>query len=268
MAITTLRRRGAHQRAAADTVPPTEYDRPAGYERPVRFHRPVGVAFTGLLAVLVGAWGAVAGYIGPYFGWHPVAQNAWTASWQNGLLHLIPGAAAVAAGLMLMFMGPARRSVRGKSFVVPAVMLLASGAWFVIGPVAWPTFETGPAFLAAGPMRHLLDVAASSFAVGLVLVMLGGMALKAAAVPPVMIAEDPYTPAEAGTGRTVAAERDVADRNLADRNVADRNAVADRPVASAQSTAPGVPMAATHEGVHPVEGRATEGAPVTERPEV
>jgi hypothetical protein len=161
--------------------------------------RPVGVAFTGLLALIVGAWGAIDVYIGPYFGFRPVAGQAWVGNLQNGLLHLAPGAVAAAAGLMLMMMGPARRTVRGGAFLLPAVMLLAAGAWFVIGPVAWPTFEHGPAFVTAvSPMRNLLNVACSSFAVGLLLVCFGGMAMKAGVVPPVPTDVDPYAPAEAG----------------------------------------------------------------------
>jgi hypothetical protein len=152
------------------------------------WRRPVGAAFTGLLALVVGAWAALAGYVGPYFDFRPVARTVWVTSLQNGLLHLLPGAVGAAAGLALMVMGPARRSIRGGSFVLPAAMLIASGAWLVIGPDAWPTLETGSAFLAAhSATRHLLDVACSSYAPGLAMVLLGGMALKAAAVPPVRI---------------------------------------------------------------------------------
>ncbi len=161
--------------------------------------RPVGASLSGLAAVLVGAWGALAGYVGPYFGWHPTAATTWDANLQNGLLHLAPGAAAFAAGLMLLALGPARRGARGGSLALPALLLLAAGAWFVIGPVAWPTFESGPAFapaLSAG--RNLLNQACSSLAPGLVLAALGGMALKAAMARPVVTEEvaEPVTAAE------------------------------------------------------------------------
>ena len=218
MALAIRHSRGAHTRAVAG-----EPAAPRVYERPV------GAAFTGLAALLVGAWGALAGYIGPYFAFRPVDQHVWVASWQNGLLHLLPGAVAAAAGLMLLAMGPARRSVRGGAFLLPAVLLLGAGAWFVIGPVAWPTFHSGAAFNPVmSATRNLLNVACASFAPGLFLVMLGGMALKAAMVPVVPV-EDPYTPTEAGR---VPADRAAADRTAADRAAADR-AVADRTVADA-----------------------------------
>lgn len=188
------------------------------------YERPVGVALTGLTALIVGAWGALAGYVGPYFGFRPVAAHVWAGGWANGLLHLLPGAVAAAAGLMLMAMGPARRSVRGGAFVLPALLLLAAGAWFVIGPAAWPTFRTGAPFqTAVTATRNLLNIAGASYAPGLVLVMLGGMALKAGMVPAVAV-DDPYTPAEAAVPRAEAAPTRTIDAR--DR---DTEAVAERP---------------------------------------
>ena len=217
MASTIMHSRGARTRtASAEPVGARVYE------------RPTGAAMTGLTAVIVGAWGALAGYIGPYFDFRPVDIHVWVGSWQNGLLHLLPGAVAAAAGLMLLAMGPARRSVRGGAFILPALMLIAAGAWFVIGPVAWPTFHSGPAF---NPVldanRNLLNVACASFAPGLVLAVLGGMAMKAGMVPAVPV-EDPYMPVEAQTaGAAPVAERDVAERNVAERDIAARD-VAER----------------------------------------
>jgi hypothetical protein len=186
MAFGIHRSRRAHPRTAAVAA--------AG---PAIYVRPVGAALTGLLALIVGAWGAVAGYVGPYFDFRPVALQTWVANLPNGLLHLLPGAVAAAAGLMLVAMGPARRSVRGGAFALPGLLLLAAGAWFVVGPLAWPTFEhSAPFVTGVSATRNLLNIGGASYAPGLVLVMLGGMALKAASVPPVAV-EDPYMPAEA-----------------------------------------------------------------------
>lgn len=210
---------------------------------PVVRHRPTGAALTGLTAVVVGAWGALAGYIGPYFGFRPVATNAWNWNMPNGLLHLAPGAAAVVAGLMLLAMGPARRSVRGGALTLPAVLLLAAGAWMVIGPTAWPTFESSTPFaLAPSATRNLLDIACASLAPGLVLVMLGGMAWKAATVRSIpVVTEDPMTPREAHPVEPVARDERMAggapvveDRTMRNEAVATGSApagtTADEPV--------------------------------------
>jgi hypothetical protein len=74
--------------------------------------------------------------------------------------------------------------------LLPSVLLILSGAWFVIGPWAWPTFESGAAFAAAPTAtRSLLDVAAASLAPGLVLAVLGGMAWKSAMTAPAPVTE-------------------------------------------------------------------------------
>jgi hypothetical protein len=175
---------------------------PAASRRP---GRPPGVALAGLVAVVVGAWGAVCGYVGPYFGFRPLADRTWVGSLQEGLLHLAPGALAVVAGVLLMALGRPRRA-GGRGLVgLCALALVAAGAWFVIGPVAWPAIESGSPFLPAGPLRHLLDVAAASYAPGLVLTALAGMAAKAAMVGPGRNDwVDPMTPVEAGAGGAVA----------------------------------------------------------------
>lgn len=162
-------------------------------------HRPTGAALTGLAAVIVGAWAGIAGYVGPLFGYRPVAPGAWNWNMENGLLHLLPGAAAVVAGIMLLAMGPARRSVRGAALTLPALILMAAGAWLVIGPTAWPTFESGLPFVpGVSATRNLLNVAGASLAPGLVLAVLGGMAWKAATVRSIpVVVDDPMTPREA-----------------------------------------------------------------------
>lgn len=202
-------------------------------EVPITYERQVGAGLLGVTAVIVGAWGLICGYIGPYFGFRPLAYNAWTGSLQEGLLHAAPGAAAVVGGLILMAMGPARRAVRRFGLVLPGALLLAAGAWFVIGPVAWPAIESGAAFVGAGPLRNLLNVAGASYAPGLALVMLGGMALKASIVPPVAV-EDPMEPVEA--------DREV------DRGVAPGGPIGRHAEAPAQAPAEAEPTTA-HSGV-------------------
>ncbi|HET6874181.1 MAG TPA: hypothetical protein VFH70_05345 [Acidimicrobiales bacterium] len=198
--------------------------------------RLAGSAFTGLMALLVGAWGAICVYIGPYFDFRPVASDAWSATFQAGLLHLLPGLVGAAAGLMLLVMGPARRAVPGRTLILPAALLVAAGAWFVIGPSAWPVFESGTAFMPtyhAG--RDLLNAACSSYAPGLLLMLAGGMALKSSIVPPIAVREaDPMTPAEAEpvnertdrrtTGGRATDGRTMEERAIADREVTDRTA--------------------------------------------
>ena len=71
--------------------------------------RPIGAAEVGLLAALVGAWGAISVFVGPDFGYRPTTAGAWAWTTQNWFLHLLPGAVAVAAGLMILSASPSRR---------------------------------------------------------------------------------------------------------------------------------------------------------------
>src|SRR5439155_22966028 len=102
--------------------------------------RPLGAAGVGLLSALVGAWGGICVFVGPYFNYRPTSATTWQWTTNNWLLHLLPGAVAVAAGLVIMTLSPVRRAggTRG-GLGLPALLLAAAGGWFVIGPAPWPT---------------------------------------------------------------------------------------------------------------------------------
>jgi len=111
----------------------------------------------------------------------------WTWNTQNWLLHLAPGAAAGVAGLLLLAVGPARRMVLGGAITMPALLLLLAGGWLVVGPAAWPLIESGPAFNSATTsMGSFLYQIGTTLGPGVVLTMLGGMALKAGLARPVV----------------------------------------------------------------------------------
>ncbi len=155
--------------------------------------RPLGAAGVGLLSALAGAWGGISVFVGPEFGYRPTSTGAWDWTMQNWLLHLIPGAVGLAAGLLIMGMTPRRRAGSGGLLGLPALLLVAAGVWFVIGPAVWPTFRSSPAFaLGASANMSFLNQLGSSLGPGLLLAIFGGMALKAGlARPAVALAEPP-----------------------------------------------------------------------------
>jgi hypothetical protein len=83
---------------------------------------------SGLLLFLLGAWGAIAPFVGPYFhyGYPPMDTWHWTAA--RGWLEVLPGAGAALMGLMMMV--AASRIV----VLVCGCLAAAAGAWFVVGP--------------------------------------------------------------------------------------------------------------------------------------
>ncbi len=148
--------------------------------------RPIGAAEVGFLAALVGAWGALSVFVGPYFGYRPTSPGTWAWTTQNWLLHLLPGAVAVGAGLMILSASPSRRRAgTGAPIGLAALLLVAAGAWFVIGPALWATFESGQPFATGvSAWTSFLNQVGSSLGPGILLATLGGMALKAVVARP------------------------------------------------------------------------------------
>jgi hypothetical protein len=180
--------------------------------------RPIGAAEVGLLAALVGAWGALSVFVGPIFGYQPTSATSWDWTMQNWLLHLVPGAVAVFAGVIILVNSPARRVIGRGPLALGSLLLVAAGSWFVLGPVAWPIFESSPPFATGvDATTNFVNQLGSSLGPGLLLAMLGGMAMKAgiarpavelgeaapATAAPVVAAEEPV--AGGTTARTAAA---------------------------------------------------------------
>jgi hypothetical protein len=86
-------------------------------------------ALSGLLLVLLGAWGALIPFIGPIFDYAYTPAGSWTWTAGRFWLEVLPGAAALLAGLLLML--TANRAVG----VFAGWLGAAAGAWFVVGPV-------------------------------------------------------------------------------------------------------------------------------------
>jgi predicted component of type VI protein secretion system len=95
----------------------------------MRLPRTTG-AVTGMFILLLGVWGALIPFIGPYFhyafgnydAWHYTANRLW--------LDILPGAVAALGGLLLL------TSSRRTSGVLGGGLAVAAGAWFAIGPSA------------------------------------------------------------------------------------------------------------------------------------
>lgn len=84
-------------------------------------------ALSGFLLILLGAWGALAPFIGPYadFGYTPDQTWVWTEG--RGLLQVLPGVATAIAGLILLV------SANRLAGALAAGIAALAGAWFVIG---------------------------------------------------------------------------------------------------------------------------------------
>jgi hypothetical protein len=86
-------------------------------------------AASGVLLVLLGAWGALVPFIGPRFGYAYTPNETWTMTAGRLWLEVVPGAVAVLGGLILI-----GSTSRALGLWVGWLTALA-GAWFAVGPV-------------------------------------------------------------------------------------------------------------------------------------
>jgi hypothetical protein len=81
----------------------------------------------GLLLIVLGAWGALIPFIGPYFNFAYSPDKAWAYTSGRLYLSILPGAAAVLGGLLVL--GTRSRTAGMFGGLLAAV----GGAWFIVG---------------------------------------------------------------------------------------------------------------------------------------
>ncbi|OBH71869.1 hypothetical protein A5684_20665 [Mycobacterium intracellulare] len=149
------------------------------YERPRALYMPrTRGALTGLLLILLGAWGALVPFFGPNIDWAYAADPAWTWTAAKGWLEVLPGVAAAVGGLLVLLSGNRANAVFGGWLAV------LGGAWFVVGRAFAPTLgigDVGQPVAAADLKRALLEVTYFT-GLGALIVFLGGAAVARLAV--------------------------------------------------------------------------------------
>jgi hypothetical protein len=87
-------------------------------------------SLSGLALILLGAWGGLAPFIGPYFQFGFQPDKAWVYSSGRLYLSIVPGAVVLLTGLIVA-------TTRSRSFGGLCALIAAlGGAWFALGQVA------------------------------------------------------------------------------------------------------------------------------------
>jgi hypothetical protein len=81
---------------------------------------------TGSLLMLLGAWGAIIPFVGPYFGYAFTPDTTWAYTSGRLWLSVVPGAAVVLGALLVVCTDGAATT--------GAFLAALGGAWFVVGP--------------------------------------------------------------------------------------------------------------------------------------
>jgi hypothetical protein len=133
---------------------------------------------SGCLLILLGAWGGLVPFIGPYFGYFYGPDKTWFYNSGRLWLSVLPAAATFVGGLLMLAMP--------RSSAVGALLAALGGVWFVIGApvlaVAKPGTGPGAPGTASGAMfgpatMHLLENIGFFSGLGVVIVFFGALAL-------------------------------------------------------------------------------------------
>jgi hypothetical protein len=84
-------------------------------------------AASGFLLILLGLWGALIPFVGPYFDFAFTPDKEWVWTAARGWLEVLPGAVTVLGGLLLL-------SSRNRfTAMLGGWLTVLAGAWFVVG---------------------------------------------------------------------------------------------------------------------------------------
>jgi hypothetical protein len=147
------------------------------YPRALTMPRSRG-AVSGLILVILGAWGALIPFVGPHFNFAYTPDRDWAWTTARGWLEVLPGAAAVLGGLLLIVAGNRVAAILG------AWLAVLAGAWFVVGGQVAPLLGIGSAgdpVAATERKRAALEISYFS-GLGALIIFVGGVVLARTAV--------------------------------------------------------------------------------------
>jgi hypothetical protein len=139
-------------------------------------------AFSGFLLILLGLWGALVPFVGPYFHYAYTPDKAWTYNTGRLWLELLPGAAVFLGGVLLMVARSRHTALFG------ALLAAAAGAWFTLGTVLSPLWNhhvpMGGSPAGSSVYMRIMEQLGFFTALGVVIVFVAAAALgRIASVP-------------------------------------------------------------------------------------
>ena len=132
-------------------------------------------ALSGVLLILLGAWGALIAFIGPYFHYAYTPDQAWVYNSDRLWLEILPGVATLLGGLIVL--AAATRPVA----MFGAWLAALGGAWFVVGmPLStlWTSSGTPAGGTAVGgTIARAVENVGFFTGLGVVIIFFAAMAL-------------------------------------------------------------------------------------------
>ncbi len=151
----------------------------------------------GLLLVLLGAWGGLAPFVGPYLKFAFTPDKAWAYTQGRLYLSIVPGAVAVLGGLLVLI-------TRSRTLgMLAGLVAAAGGAWFVAGPGITATLLRRPSITIGTPITRSgavvtgststyqeLELLAFFAGLGILIAFFGALAIGRFSVPGALDAAD------------------------------------------------------------------------------
>lgn len=132
-------------------------------------------ALTGFLLVLLGIWGGIIPFVGPYFHYAYTPDTAWTYTNGRLWLNILPAAATVLGGLIML--AAASRPVA----IFGGLLAAVAGAWFTVGIVLTPLWATAGTGTAGAPLGgtvlRVVEQIGFYTGLGIVIVFVAALAL-------------------------------------------------------------------------------------------
>ena len=130
-------------------------------------------ALSGVLLVLLGLWGAVIPFVGPYFRYAYTPDRAWEYTSGRLWLEVLPGAAVLLGGVVVL---ASRHRLVG---VLAAWLAAAGGAWFAVGGLVAARWTSLPSAgtPVGGPARMVLEQIGFFTGLGALIAFLAGLAM-------------------------------------------------------------------------------------------
>jgi hypothetical protein len=160
----------------------------------LQMRRSRGVA-SGLLLVLLGLWGALIPFVGPYFHYAYTPDAAWTYNTARLWLEVLPGAAVFLGGVLLI-------AATGRHVALfGALLAAAAGAWFTLGTILSPLWNNhvtmGGTPAGSTVFMRVMEQLGFFSALGVVIVFIAGAAFgRILSVPSGIRAVEAVPPAE------------------------------------------------------------------------
>ncbi|MGH9065908.1 MAG: PRC-barrel domain-containing protein [Acidimicrobiales bacterium] len=136
-------------------------------------------AISGVILILLGIWGAIIPFVGPYFGYAIGSQAVWSFNYGRLWLDILPGVAAILGGLTML-------ATRNRSIGWFGGWLAAAGGiWFVVGPEISRLWNNGTTAAGAFLGTNGLQVAEAMgyfYGLGVVVAVFAGLGLGRLAV--------------------------------------------------------------------------------------